>query len=178
MFTMFVPIDFLAVKLPDYLTDPSVKEYGVTLAILLALVFIVGLERFVQKWEQFPTIITTFLLASTAFLAFIDSAQTLIEKQELQPGNLGLIDPTRMISSIVAAVGVLCSFAIFKSDSSATGINTAMTFMGSAALVIQVGTQNIGKAFITVAAIVLINLFQKLISNYINKQAEQENDES
>ncbi len=175
---MFVPIDFLAVKLPDFLNDPSVKEYGVKLVVLISLTFVVSLERFIQKRKQFPTIITTFILTSIAFLSYMDSAQTLIEKQASQPGNYGLIDPTRMVSSIVSAVAVLCGFTIFKNAHSATGLNTAMTVMCVAAFTIQVAIQSVGKAFITVACLVFVNLSQKLISNCINREAEQEDNES
>jgi uncharacterized membrane protein YhiD involved in acid resistance len=175
MFTMFVPIDFLAVKLPDFLTDPSVKDYGLKLAILSAFAFILGLERFAQKCRQFPTIITTFILASIAFLSFLDSAQSLIYiATETSKPAYGLIDPTRMSSSIVTAAAVLSSFPIYKNDNSATGINTAMTFMGLISVTIQVGNLNFGKAFITIACIVFVNLAQKPISHFVTEEAKKE----
>ena len=127
------------------------------LTVALILGAVVGIER---QWRQRAAGLRTNTLVCLGAAAFVDLGLT-----------IGGPTSTQVIAYVVSGVGFLGAGAIIKDGAGIRGLNTAATLWGSAAVGACAGAgQLLDAVFITVLLMV-INLFFRPLSRYIDKKS-------
>lgn len=118
---------------------------------------LIGLERQVR---QRTAGLRTNTLVAVGAAAFVDLAQGL-------SGNDGAV---RVIAYVVSGVGFLGAGAIMKEGINVTGINTAATLWGSAAVGACAGADRIGEALVAALFVLAANTLLRPVADRINRK--------
>lgn len=133
------------------------------LALTTAFVLggLIGLERQVR---QRTAGLRTNTLVAVGAAVFVDMANTL-------QGHEGAV---HVIAYVVSGIGFLGAGVIMKEGANITGLNTAATLWGSAAVGACAGTGLIGEAVLATLFVLASNTLLRPVVNRINRQPLQE----
>ena len=118
---------------------------------------LIGLERQIR---QRTAGLRTNTLVAVGAAAFVDLAQGL-------SGNDGAV---RVIAYVVSGVGFLGAGAIMKEGANITGINTAATLWGSAAVGACAGADRIAEALVAALFVLAANTLLRPVADRINRK--------
>lgn len=145
------------------MTHFSFPFVGTLLALTTAFVLggLIGLERQVR---QRTAGLRTNTLVAVGAAVFVDMANTL-------QGHEGAV---HVVAYIVSGIGFLGAGAIMKEGANITGLNTAATLWGSAAVGACAGAGLIGEAVLATLFVLASNTLLRPVVNRINRQPLQE----
>jgi putative Mg2+ transporter-C (MgtC) family protein len=135
-----------------------------TLVSLGAAFILGGLIGFERQVRQRTAGLRTNTLVAVGAAAFVDLAQGLA-------GNDGAV---RVIAYVVSGIGFLGAGAIMKEGVNVTGLNTAATLWGSAAVGACAGADRIGEAFVAAMFVLASNTLLRPVVNRINREPVSE----
>lgn len=139
----------------------SMLDTFVSLGAAFILGGMIGLERQVR---QRTAGLRTNTLVAVGAAAFVDLAQGL-------SGDEGAV---RVVAYVVSGVGFLGAGAIMKEGLNITGINTAATLWGSAAVGACAGADRIGEAFVAALFVLASNTLLRPVADRINRKPMRE----
>jgi len=149
-----------------YFDPSSIIDTTVSIGAAFILGGLIGLERQIR---QRTAGLRTNTLVAVGAAVFVDLAQGL-------SGNDGAV---RVIAYVVSGVGFLGAGAIMKEGINVTGINTAATLWGSAAVGACAGADRIVEAFIAGLFVLAANTLLRPVADRINrKPLDEESSES
>lgn len=145
------------------MTPFSLPFVDTLLALTTAFVLggLIGLERQVR---QRTAGLRTNTLVAVGAAVFVDMANTL-------QGHEGAV---HVVAYVVSGIGFLGAGAIMKEGANITGLNTAATLWGSAAVGACAGAGLIGEAVLATLFVLASNTLLRPVVNRINRQPLQE----
>lgn len=139
----------------------SLIDSFVSLAVAFVLGSLIGFERQVR---QRTAGLRTNTLVAVGAAVFVDLAN-----------HLGGPDGSvRVIAYVVSGIGFLGAGAIMKEGANVTGLNTAATLWGSAAVGACAGADLIGEALLAALFVLASNTLLRPVVNRINRQPVHE----
>lgn len=139
----------------------SLLDSFVSLAVAFVLGSLIGFERQVR---QRTAGLRTNTLVAVGAAVFVDLANHL-------SGPDGAV---RVIAYVVSGIGFLGAGAIMKEGANVTGLNTAATLWGSAAVGACAGADLIGEALLAALFVLASNTLLRPVVNRINRQPVHE----
>jgi putative Mg2+ transporter-C (MgtC) family protein len=139
----------------------SLLDSFVSLVVAFALGSLIGFERQVR---QRTAGLRTNTLVAVGAAVFVDLANHL-------SGPDGAV---RVIAYVVSGIGFLGAGAIMKEGANVTGLNTAATLWGSAAVGACAGADLIGEALLAALFVLASNTLLRPVVNRINRQPVHE----
>lgn len=139
-----------------YFDPQSILDTLVSVGAAFVLGSLIGLERQVR---QRTAGLRTNTLVAVGAAVFVDLAQGLT-------GNEGAV---RVIAYVVSGVGFLGAGAIMKEGINVTGINTAATLWGSAAVGACAGADRIVEALVAASFVLAANTLLRPVADRINR---------
>jgi putative Mg2+ transporter-C (MgtC) family protein len=133
----------------------------VSVGIAFALGALIGLERQVR---QRTAGLRTNTLVAVGAAVFVDLAQSLA-------GDDGAV---RVIAYVVSGIGFLGAGAIMKEGANVTGLNTAATLWGSAAVGACAGADRPAEALVAALFVLASNTLLRPVVNRINREPVSE----
>src|ERR1700744_3317589 len=140
---------------------PSLLDTLVSLTTAFILGSVIGFERQVR---QRTAGLRTNTLVAVGAAVFVDMANRLT-------GHDGAV---RVIAYVVSGIGFLGAGAIMKEGANVTGLNTAATLWGSAAVGAGAGADLIGEAILAALFVLASNTLLRPVANRINRRPVQE----
>ena len=135
----------------------SLLDTFVSVAAAFILGSLIGLERQVR---QRTAGLRTNTLVAVGAAVFVDLANRL-------DGSGGAV---RVVAYVVSGIGFLGAGAIMKEGANVTGLNTAATLWGSAAVGACAGANLLGEALIAALFVLASNTLLRPVVNRINRQ--------
>lgn len=139
----------------------SLLDTAVSLATAFALGSLIGFERQVR---QRTAGLRTNTLVAVGAAVFVDMANRL-------GGHEGAV---HVVAYVVSGIGFLGAGAIMKEGANITGLNTAATLWGSAAVGACAGADLIGEAVIAALFVLASNTLLRPVVNRINRRPVDE----
>ncbi|HEX3457234.1 MAG TPA: MgtC/SapB family protein [Candidatus Baltobacteraceae bacterium] len=139
-------------------TELTVLEFLTRFGLAALLGIAIGFER---QWRQKRAGLHTegLIAIGAALFAMLDF---------ILPG-----DNTRIIAGIVTGVGFLGGGVIFRTEANVTGINTAATIWGTAAIGAFAGLGLWWEASIAAGGVIVMNLILERLEELVNRRADQ-----
>lgn len=135
----------------------SLADTLVSLTVAFALGSLIGIERQVR---QRTAGLRTNTLVAVGAAVFVDMANRL-------GGHDGAV---HVVAYVVSGIGFLGAGAIMKEGANVTGLNTAATLWGSAAVGACAGADLIGEAIIAALFVLASNTLLRPVVNRINRR--------
>jgi putative Mg2+ transporter-C (MgtC) family protein len=139
----------------------SLLDSIITLTVAFLLGSLIGFERQVR---QRTAGLRTNTLVAVGAAVFVDMANTL-------SGHDGAV---RVVAYVVSGIGFLGAGAIMKEGANISGLNTAATLWGSAAVGACAGAGLIGEAVLAALFVLASNTLLRPVVNRINRQPVKE----
>ena len=139
----------------------SLLDTFVSVFVAFVLGGLIGMER---QWRQRTAGLRTNTLVAVGAAVFVDMADRLA-------GHDGAV---RVVAYVVSGIGFLGAGAIMKEGANVTGLNTAATLWGSAAVGACAGADLVGEATIAALFVLASNTLLRPIANRINRQPIEE----
>ncbi|MDE1950338.1 MAG: MgtC/SapB family protein [Burkholderiales bacterium] len=143
----------------------SLVDTGVSLATAFALGGLIGLERQIR---QRTAGLRTNTLVAVGAAVFVHVGARM---QEISGGSQGAV---QVMAYVVSGIGFLGAGAIMKEGANITGLNTAATLWGSAAVGCCAGADLIGEAVMAALFVLAANTLLRPVVNRINRQPMRE----
>lgn len=140
---------------------PSLLDTAVSLVTAFLLGGAIGFERQVR---QRTAGLRTNTLVAVGAAVFVDMANRL-------GGHAGAV---HVAAYVVSGIGFLGAGAIMKEGANITGLNTAATLWGSAAVGACAGADLVGEALFAALAVLASNTLLRPVANRINRQPVDE----
>jgi putative Mg2+ transporter-C (MgtC) family protein len=140
---------------------PSLLDTFVSLSTAFLLGGLIGLERQVR---QRTAGLRTNTLVAVGAAVFVDVANRL-------QGHEGAV---HVVAYVVSGIGFLGAGAIMKEGANITGLNTAATLWGSAAVGACAGADLIGEALLAALFVLASNTLLRPVVNRINRRPVKE----
>lgn len=135
-----------------------------TLVSLLTAFALGGLIGFERQVRQRTAGLRTNTLVAVGAAVFVDMANRL-------SGHEGAV---HVVAYVVSGIGFLGAGAIMKEGANVTGLNTAATLWGSAAVGACAGADLIGEAVLAAVFVLASNTLLRPVVNRINRQPVEE----
>ncbi|MCR5145406.1 MAG: MgtC/SapB family protein [Lachnospiraceae bacterium] len=135
------------------LTDMSVEQFILRLLIVVAVSFIIGLERQITGHNM--SFKTTVLIGIGSF--------TFVSVEVF----LGTGD-ARMAANVITGIGFLCSGVIFKNGASVNGLNTSATLWTTAGISVLIGYGHVWEGLLATAVLVVLNIIMAFVNAKIH----------
>lgn len=142
----------------------SITEFSTRLAIAILAGFLIGFER---KWHQKNAGIRTHALVAAGAAIYVLISVNLTEN--------GQGDATRIVGQVVVGIGFLGAGLIMQDGLNVQGLNSAATVWCSAALGCLAGAGWFAEVAVSTLAILIINLFFRIIENQLDKKHDRKN---
>jgi putative Mg2+ transporter-C (MgtC) family protein len=139
----------------------SLLDSFVALAVAFLLGSVIGFERQVR---QRTAGLRTNTLVAVGAAVFVNMAERL-------SGHDGAV---RVVAYVVSGIGFLGAGAIMKEGANISGLNTAATLWGSAAVGACAGAELIGEAVLAALFVLASNTLLRPVVNRINRQPVKE----
>lgn len=139
------------------MVEMTLTEFTLRIACAFGLGAIIGLER---QWRQRMAGLRTNTLVATGSALFVTVAG-------FAPYNT---NQTQIAAYVVSGVGFLAGAVIFKQNLSITGLNTAGSMWGSAAVGTLAGTGAYAEAAVGAAFILAVNIVLRPIGQRVNQR--------
>lgn len=139
----------------------SLLDTCVSIAVAFTLGAVIGFER---QWRQRTAGLRTNTLVAVGAAVFVDMANRL-------GGHDGA---THVTAYVVSGIGFLGAGAIMKEGANVTGLNTAATLWGSAAVGACAGADLVGEALVAALFVLASNTLLRPVANRINRAPMQE----
>lgn len=145
----------------ENLNLPSLLDTIVSLSTAFVLGGLIGFERQVRQRTDG---LRTNTLVAVGAAVFVDMANRL-------GGHEGAV---HVVAYVVSGIGFLGAGAIMKEGANVTGLNTAATLWGSAAVGACAGADLIGEALVAALFVVASNTLLRPVVNRINRRPVNE----
>ena len=145
----------------ENLNLPSLLDTIVSLSTAFVLGGLIGFERQVRQRTDG---LRTNTLVAVGAAVFVDMANRL-------GGHQGAV---HVVAYVVSGIGFLGAGAIMKEGANVTGLNTAATLWGSAAVGACAGADLIGEALVAALFVVASNTLLRPVVNRINRRPVNE----
>jgi putative Mg2+ transporter-C (MgtC) family protein len=140
---------------------PSLLDSFISLSVAFLLGSVIGFERQVR---QRTAGLRTNTLVAVGAAVFVNMA-------ERMAGHDGAV---RVVAYVVSGIGFLGAGAIMKEGATISGLNTAATLWGSAAVGACAGADLIGEAVLAALFVLASNTLLRPVVNRINRQPVKE----